>query len=85
MPAHQRHGDIYPVPAGGCPERGVLGATATKKKRGGADGQAPAGGKQGRSGETLPFTGFTVASGLALAGVLLAAGLLLRRRARSLS
>ena len=68
LPAHRRHGDTI----GPC---GVLGASASRARGGGALGAT--------SGGALPFTGISLAATVLVSLVLMTLGFALRRRANA--
>ena len=70
LPAHLRHGDTV----GPCPGGGVAGANAGHNAGNGVLGQAAA-------GQTLPFTGISLAVTVLISLLLLGTGLALRRAA----
>ena len=82
LPAHLAHGDVYPVPAGGCPTGGVLGARSGRERGSAGKAGRVAGGPTAPGG--LPFTGLALGSSAVLGGMFVAVGFALRRRARSL-
>jgi hypothetical protein len=69
LPAHRRHGDTI----GPC---GVLGASASRTRGGGALGATASGG-------ALPFTGISLAATVLVSLVLMTLGFALRRRANA--